>query len=328
LFACLALYVSGLALITAGNILGPERWWWSSLNLYLPQCIWALPGLALLAVSLRYARSRAWLFLLPLLWVAGPLMGFCWPRSQPSIDPAAGARLRVMTYNIKWAQRDLDAIMEEIAAEKPDLLLLQDTGQAMEQGLAKLLSGWHLRTYGQYVIASHLPLSGAEVRWISFPGGKHTCLRCRLQIGKRAVTLYDVHLITPRAGLQAIKHMENESLEEMQQNTSARLCQIGTLADYIHKEQGPILLAGDLNAPIQSLVCRSLLDARLTDAFAVAGRGYGYTYGHFLRPHISFLRLDHIFTSRHWQVLHCWTGGAAGSDHRPVIADLFLSETG
>jgi endonuclease/exonuclease/phosphatase (EEP) superfamily protein YafD len=328
LFVSLALYVTGLTLITMGNALGPERWWWSSLNLYLPQCIWALPGLALLAVSLRYARSLAWLFLLPLLWVAGPLMGFCWSRSQPAVDPATGTSLRVMTYNIKWAQRDLDAVMEAITDEKPDLLLLQDTGQAMEQGLAKLLSGWHLCAAGQYVIASHLPLSGADVRWISFPGAKHTCLRCRLQIGRRTVTLYDVHLITPREGLQALKQMEDESIEEMQKNTSARLCQAGALVDYIRKEPGLILLAGDLNAPLQSLVCRSLQDERLTDAFAAAGRGYGYTYGHFLRPHISFLRLDHIFASRHWQVLRCWTGESAGSDHRPVIADLFLPESG
>jgi endonuclease/exonuclease/phosphatase (EEP) superfamily protein YafD len=64
----------------------------------------------------------------------------------------------------------------------------------------------------------------------------------------------------------------------------------------------------------------------LRDAFSTAGLGYGYTYGHGLRLGHSFVRIDHILVSRHWDVVRSWTGGAAGSDHRPVIADLVLKK--
>jgi endonuclease/exonuclease/phosphatase (EEP) superfamily protein YafD len=83
-------------------------------------------------------------------------------------------------------------------------------------------------------------------------------------------------------------------------------------------------VAGDLNAPDSSVVVRSLLDTGLRDAFATAGMGYGYTWGHTLRPGVSFLRLDHILVGPEFGVADCFVGGAQASAHRPVIADLFL----
>src|SRR3712207_7027652 len=44
------------------------------------------------------------------------------------------------------------------------------------------------------------------------------------------------------------------------------------------RENGPTLLAGDLNATPPSLVLRQLLNLGLRDAFSEAGNGYGYTY--------------------------------------------------
>src|SRR5579872_1618836 len=78
LAAATGLYVLLLAGITGCNAVGPDRWWWGSLNLYLPQWLWGLPGLMLSAASWRWARRWMWAPALCLLWVAGPLMGFCW----------------------------------------------------------------------------------------------------------------------------------------------------------------------------------------------------------------------------------------------------------
>jgi endonuclease/exonuclease/phosphatase family metal-dependent hydrolase len=74
-----------------------------------------------------------------------------------------------------------------------------------------------------------------------------------------------------------------------------------------------------------------LRDANLHDAFAEGGRGYGYTYGHFLLrnripwlPGASWMRIDHIMLSRRFRTLRCWTGTGKASDHRPVFADLLV----
>src|SRR5262245_1108016 len=95
-----ALYVALLGSLSVANAVGPERWWWGSLNVYLPQWLWGAPGLVVLAASFRVARRWIGVYGLCLLWVFGPLMGFCWaPLSGDSASPG-GVRLRVMTYNV------------------------------------------------------------------------------------------------------------------------------------------------------------------------------------------------------------------------------------
>jgi endonuclease/exonuclease/phosphatase (EEP) superfamily protein YafD len=327
LAAALGLYAILLAGITLNNWAGPDRWWLGSLNLYLPQWLWGIPAVLLLPLCLWLARKWAWAPLFLLLWVAGPLMGLAWGRDEAAQGPQGtdGPKLRVMTYNIKYGQRNIQAALAEIRAAKPDLLLLQDAGRTMSRDLGSFLKDWNVRSFGQYVIASHLPLSKPEICWISFPGEQHSSLRCELAIGGRQVRVYDVHLLTPREGLSTMKEDAGEGVGEMERNTSARLHQADALQAALQQERGPVILTGDLNAPEQSLVCRKLRAAGLRDAFSAAGRGYGYTYGHMLRFGHSFMRIDHIMVSPHWRVRSCWTGGAEGSDHRPVIADMVLA---
>jgi endonuclease/exonuclease/phosphatase (EEP) superfamily protein YafD len=86
------------------------------------------------------------------------------------------------------------------------------------------------------------------------------------------------------------------------------------------------VVGGDLNAPDASAAIQALLAIGLRDAFATAGRGWGHTYGHRLRPRFSFLRIDHILVSDDVTVVRAFTGGKDASDHRPVIADLRLPQ--
>jgi endonuclease/exonuclease/phosphatase (EEP) superfamily protein YafD len=85
-----------------------------------------------------------------------------------------------------------------------------------------------------------------------------------------------------------------------------------------------VIVAGDLNADDRSPVVRRLLATGLRDAFSSAAIGYGYTLGHALRPGFSFLRIDHVLVSRDIGVRDCEPGGRDGSEHRPVLADLWV----
>jgi vancomycin resistance protein VanJ len=329
-----------LALLSECNAAGPERWWWSNLNLYLPQWIWGIPGLLLFiaALLLRSARRfssarlrKRWM-LLPvfgLLWVAGPLMGFCW-RSPPnaSVSETDGPRLTLMTYNVKWGKRSLGAISGDITLARPDLLVLQDSGDEMNALVKTLLPRDHFFASGQYFIASRWPLSHTETRTISAPGilsDSFHYLRCQFEVGSRTVTLYDVHLLTPREGLTALWNLTGSGLSDLVENGRTRFHQAMSLAMELSDEPGPLLVAGDLNAPVQGLACRALLDCGLQDAFSAAGRGYGYTYGRFTPLRHAFLRIDHVLASRHWRIERCRIGNQDGSDHRPVVAELALT---
>lgn len=321
-----AAYLLALWTLAFFNAQGAEGWWLGSLNLYLPQWVWALPGGIILLLTLGFARRWAWVPLGALLWVFGPLMGLCWHWGLPAAPDAApgstaGTRLRVMTYNVKGGSRDAAAIVRDIQAFHPDLIQMQDSYGVMNGAVGQALAGWNVRADGQYLVASPGPFSELESRDLSFAGSQHHCVRYRLRVGSTDVTVYDVHLLSPREGLVSARHRRVGGLME---NAGDRLQEAGRLAEYVQAEPGPTLLTGDLNAPTQSLVCRRLSEAGLRDAFSEAGYGYGYTYGGYTRVGSPYVRIDHIMASPVWRIERCWVGNAAGSDHCPVIADLVL----
>jgi vancomycin resistance protein VanJ len=317
------------------NWLGADRWWFGALNLYLPQSIWALPGLLLTGAVATMHRRLLWLPLLCVTWVLGPLMGLHWSW-QPALNPEQTS-FRIMTCNVKYGSRDIPILFDEIHRNHPDIVLFQDATRLLDSPDGSFFREWDIRYYGQFVIASRIPLEDAEVEWLNPPGQTDGCLRCRFMIAGTHITLYNVHLLSPREALSlvpaALKNHSLRSYTAAQLTESARIRyrQAQTLATLVIREPGAVIVAGDLNSPDASRVCTTLREAGLHDAFAQGGSGYGYTYGHFLIPEIrlplpafSFIRIDHIMMSSHLRTVRCWTGTAAASDHRPVYADLVV----
>jgi endonuclease/exonuclease/phosphatase (EEP) superfamily protein YafD len=331
-------YAALLVALTVLNRVGADRWWFGAVNLYLPQVVWALPGIVLLLVTLRRAPRWFWLPLLGVLWVAGPLMGFCWPLHSPA-EPPGGESLRVMTWNVKYAARDHAshlALRRDIELHKPDVVLMQDAQEALTGPLKELFRGWHVRVEGQFVVASRFPLGRLQLLRLSPPGGDSVCVRTVMRLNGSEVALYNVHLESPRNGLNALRVVKRkpgvlpQAVQTLTHNVEARFSQVQALQQHLRQEQLPMIVAGDLNSPDPSRVCSALRDAGLHDAFAEGGKGYGYTYGHFLLQHripsitVSWMRIDHIMMSSRFRATRCRTGTYTASDHRPVIADLVL----
>jgi len=326
-------YGAILALLTILNLVGADRWWFGALNLYLPQIVWAAPGVLLMVLSLKTAWRWVWAPLLCVLWVLGPIMGFCWS-TQGHKGPAD---IRIMTWNVKYGGYNWinqAAIAYDIDAARPDVVLLQDAGGLLDGPIGRFFRGWNVRFYGQYVIASKLPLDEGEVQWIPFLGENHSCLRCRLHLNTKTLILYSVHFHSPREGLNALRAVRREpwsllgAIQELEENVEARLTQARALQKLVQQEREPVVVAGDLNSPDASLACATLRQAGLHDAFAEGGKGYGYTYGHFLLRRrlpwlrASWVRIDHLMLSPQLKARACWAGTGNASEHRPVIADI------
>jgi predicted extracellular nuclease len=181
-----------------------------------------------------------------------------------------------------------------------------------------------VRKEGQYVIASRWPLRDCATERAEANGETLLFARCTVETGAGSLTLVDVHLESPRGGLVAARREGLDGIDLWQTNHEGRLAQARALAAALRAGPRPLVIVGDLNAPDSSAVIQSLLAIGLRDAFASAGRGYGYTYGHTLRPAFSFLRIDHVLLSEDVEVVRAFVGGKDASDHRPVIADLRL----
>ena len=325
LTAALAAYTACILIILTANYFGPENWWMTGLNLYLPQWIWAVPLAFLIPWVLLRAPKRWWLMAILSLLVLGPIMGGSLNFFKSAPPQNQGMRLRVMTYNIKWAKRNLQAVLSDITTNKPDLMLMQDSGNGLNPEFRQFLTGWNVQAVDQYIIASRLPLTDMDVRWISNPDHSHRVERCILHANGQEIVVYSCHLASPRYGLAAMKH-PRKGMGMLIENMETRVRQSRQLAEILKTERLPMIVTGDFNAPVQSIACRNLFSLGLTDAFSAAGAGYGYTYGETTKVGHSYVRIDHIFTSPQWQVLASWAGDSAGSDHCPVFADIYLPE--
>jgi vancomycin resistance protein VanJ len=337
LLSLTGIYISFLAAITILNSVGADRFWVGALNFYLPQLMYALPGVVLSILLFRAGSPWGWLPLVCVFWVLGPLMGLKLPLK--SADAAPGhQRVRVMTWNIKYGYYDLAPLIAELTLSRPDVVLFQDAVGAMDGPLGDYFGDWQVRSRGQYVIASRFPLSEAEEQELPYFGSKEEkFLRCRMYLGPTAVTLYNVHFMTPRRSLNAFRAARHqpwylpEAIQRLKHNVRTRFLQAATIFAHLGQEEGPVIVAGDFNSPDPSLVCDTLRNAGLHDSFAERGTGYGFTYGQLLLKHrlpwlqLSWMRIDHIMLSPAFVTERCWTGTGSASDHRPVVADLILN---
>jgi len=324
-----ALLVAVLGLTVAQQLVG-EGPWWLELSRYLPYPLLVAP--AVVALLLSPALGWRWMLaaIATIAAFATAAMGLVWNGGADD----APADLRVMTYNVKALlaierRGGLAALAAEVERHRPDVVVMQDSSALMRGrdpahpgplfGLAEV------RKEGQYVIASRWSLRDCATAQAANGAEALAFARCTIDVGGgRTFTLVDAHLESPRSGLVAARREGLDGIDLWESNRAGRLAQARALAAVLQASARPIVLGGDLNAPQSSAVIRSLLAIGLRDAFASAGNGYGYTYGHTLRPRFSFLRIDHILVSDEVEVVRAFVGGNEASDHRPVIADLRL----
>ena len=330
-FVVLGLLAATL-LLTGAQQLDAAGLWWLELSRYLPFPLLLAPAVVALLLSWRLGRRWVAASILTIALFAVVAMGLVWhPRGEgASGEPA----LRLMTYNVKADNAMLrpggvELLKQEIARHHADVLLMQDAHGLMHglpQGSIAPLFGFP-QAYkdGQYIIASRLPLRDCAPQHVAAGGDDFAYSRCFVDVQGVALQLITAHFESPRSGLNAARHEGVDGIDEWVRNFRIRLAQARALAAALTQTPGPFVLGGDLNAPEASAVLGSLLDVGLRDAFSSSGRGYGYTYGHRLRPAFSFLRIDHVLLSAGVVATDCFTGGKDASDHRPVIADLRLA---
>jgi endonuclease/exonuclease/phosphatase (EEP) superfamily protein YafD len=328
-----ALVAAGLLVAVALTLAfryGTERMWWVEIARYAPYPAYLVPAVLLLALAWRLGWAWRGAALLALLLVVSEVMGLSIGRADEGSD-----RVRLMTYNIKaylaWQRPDGFARLAwEVQDADADVIVMQDAGAVAshrEQAapLFAALAGRQTYVEDQYIVASRFPLKAcAPARMAASESPDAVYVRCTLTVNGRDVDLFTAHFVSPREGLNAARGRVGGGLEEWESNFEDRLAQAGQLMSGLVKTSRPLIVAGDLNAEENSPVVRRLLSLGLRDAFDSAGLGYGYTYGHDLRPGFSFLRIDHVLVSEAIGVQACRVGGREGSQHRPVIADLLI----
>jgi endonuclease/exonuclease/phosphatase family metal-dependent hydrolase len=301
-----------------------EKWWGTTIALYLPRAPFALPLLPLVvAIVWLGPRKLLWTQLVAcgLLLL---LMGFrvAWPT-----PPTPGAlHIRIVSCNINAGALGVGRILKPLRAQDPDIIVLQEVNNSALPRLRQLVPGYSVHEFGQFWIASRWPIASAL--------GRGQFVQYRINTPAGPVILFNVHPISPRDGLETIRGngirhqflrgdlFNMRARAVIAENTSIRLAELQAVVDSARSYSAePVIIAGDTNLPDLSWAFAALL-GRYADGFSAAGSGFGYSYP---SPREPWMRIDRILGDethirfRSFDVINEYI-----SDHFAVTSELEL----
>lgn len=323
LFAAALLYLGALFALWLLLRVGGDRWWLATLLLFSPRWFCALPLALLIPAAAVFARRALWVLAAAVLVVVFPIMDFRVPWAR--LSAPEGLPLRVLTYNVAGDMVTPDALAALIEQVRPDIIALQDCPR---HGYADVLKAWHVHQSGELLIAAKAPVEvrqSIESQHPPHEWPRASLLECVVTAPQGEIPVATVHLPSPRYGLaasldrrtvfapqrRATLDEELHNRNEVSQNCKASLI-----------DQGPgTIVLGDFNMPTDSSIYRRDW-ASYQNAFSQVGWGVGHTIFSQMRGFALSARVDQILMGDDWRPKRCWVGPDAGSDHRPLVADL------
>lgn len=266
-------------------------------------------GILVLAFALR-----DWKLVVAAAVVVGFHVSWVLPdyRGAASIPAEAwnAPRVKVFSVNLLFDNRAFSAIIAEIAASDPDLLLLQEftseaEAEVSESSIATKLP-YHVSAPGGAfgtAIYSRYPLTDAEV-W-DVAGIPMT--RATVTVDGRRLRIFNVHPVSP-SGRSALGLWNQEWL---------------TILVTVREEQGNLMVAGDFNITQHHRWYAEMKATGMRAAHELRGRGNATTWPNGKRK-LRAIRIDDVFVSDGAVPLGIREGRGEASDHKPVIVEIAL----
>ena len=309
-----------------------EDWWVTAALVYLPRCVFLLPSIALIPLAAPRSLRAVAINVAAVAIVAWPLMNLQIRFDRGTSLPAArkDRTLRIVSCNVQRFRPDFASVLGDISQMQPSVIALQDAAVSSDL-LKRYLVGWHLVREGEFVVASRFP-----VRFIDKcqpdAFGRTSVALFELAAPTGPVRLYNLHQMTPRRGLAALRPdsiITETGRGDLEAFVALRAAEARETREFVERTRGslPTLILGDFNMPSDSSLYHEFW-GDLPNAFNEVGSGYGYTFPsqrQYQWPGgFPWMRIDHVVVSEHWKVRESWVGSANGSDHRPIAAVVEL----
>lgn len=266
------------------------------------QALYAFALAATVLALVGLARDKRWLALLPALTIP-------WLSASPVLKTSEGPaprQLKVIAANLHFSNSDMTRLRTLVDGEAADVLFLAEIGP----GAARELAAWPAwphqvrlpRTdpFGLALVSKH-PITGLKLE--ESPSGI-PLLRATVDWQGTIVVVSVVHPMPPLSAAFA-RERDRVLADEAAQHTRHAL---------------PALMAGDFNASPWSHAFSGPAGANFHRA---AGLFPGTWPGGL---HWAGIPIDHVLASPHWTLISSRVGPDIGSDHRPMITTLGLTE--
>lgn len=240
--------------------------------------------------------------------------------------------LRVATYNLNYANRSSDEVLDAIAEADADILCLQETTPNSERFLRRKLAADYPEFYaaghkGKHFAERFVIASKRKLRDVVFeppgegPFGFHHAIFDHQGTDIRIVNVHLLPFVVPR----------NATLSDAMKVVAATETIHATeIAEILNVVDGsnPAIVAGDFNSLSTFAAPTALMDVGFIDSYgAVHEKADTHpTWQWPTRPIPLRLRIDYIFHSKHFRPLNSAIIRREGSDHSLVVTTFEFAE--
>jgi endonuclease/exonuclease/phosphatase (EEP) superfamily protein YafD len=305
------LFFTAIALIATLCITLAARIWLMDLAVHF-RLQYAALALVACAILLGTAepRAAAVAFLVAAVnaVVAAPLLFSARAVKTPAV-PGQSTAIRLASINVYYRNRQFQCVLDFIARERPDAVVLVEISHEWEAALGGVDKDYAHRYTARGVkgkgitLLSRWPVLAAGML-PEYPDGQ-SALAATVQIHGARVQLLGVHATWPIGG----------------RRSGRRNRQLRFLGAYARAQPGPLVVLGDLNVSPFSPHFQAFVAAGHLKS---AAQGYGWqpTWPTFLPP--AGIQIDHALTSAGITVTRFWRGASVGSDHLPILIEFVL----
>lgn len=213
--------------------------------------------------------------------------------------------IRVMSFNLYDSNEKFAAVISFIRQESPDVVFLHEASLPWEVAIESADLGYEItKSRSQELIFGTLVLTrpGDEVTSFGFTTG-----------GARAVEV--IHDDVAILGVHALSPTDAE-------RAALRNAQLAFAADWADRQEGPHIVTGDFNATPWSYPFRRLVASTgLRNSQAGFGIEASFPTTWFFALRVP---IDHLLYSDRLAVADRRLGPALGSDHFPLVVDLWV----
>jgi len=185
--------------------------------------------------------------------------------------------------------------------------------------------GWHVVYRDEYLLASRYPIVEAGSALRTTVANKHIGFRYLIQFPDRQVQFFNLHLMTPRSGLEAVldrrSGLDLSGIPMLEAILRVREAETRLASDWVASFPDAKIVAGDFNMPVDSTIYRDYW-TWLDNAFSTTGFGFGFTKMTEKQGWTYGARIDQILYSPPWTCVRAWVASDIGSDHLPLVADF------
>ncbi|HEY0007124.1 MAG TPA: endonuclease/exonuclease/phosphatase family protein [Tepidisphaeraceae bacterium] len=330
------LCIVGTAIVVILCELAGVRWPLNCLTPFTPQ--WgaiAFLGAVLLRI-VAMIRKRLWRVdgvlmaagVMTAIYAGAITFGFVPWRTVPPAAYVAAAddrpKVKLLIANVHTNNPDHQSILDLIAFEQPDVVLLMELNNQWTEDLSAVLNDTYpvRRTMpdesGNFGFGVWSRLPAAKAEWV--------LQKDEDRFNRLDVPQLDATLIMKDAAGQnrSIRFVGLHPLPPMNRKMSAaRDAVLARTADTVAADKSiPTIVAGDLNI---TRYCRMIRRLTVLGGLRDAASNLRFSWPNTWSKPIFAIRIDHILVTDHWRVVETRRGPAIGSDHMPIITTLQLT---